>query len=89
LPVRAEVLLGCTRADILGHKQSQFLALDKRRARHGASVADAKDSNAFECDLICAGGATIPVEVHVTQLKLYERALVLRLCHEIAGHRPA
>jgi PAS domain S-box-containing protein len=87
---RAEVLLGCNRADILGHKQSQFLALDRRRARNGASVGDAaQDSNAFECDLICVGGATIPVEVHVTQLKLYEHALVLRLCHEIAGHRAA
>jgi PAS domain S-box-containing protein len=87
---RAEVLLGCIRADILGHKQSQFLALDQRRARTGASVADAaQDTNAFECDLICADGATIPVEVHVTQLKLYAHALVLRLCHEIAGHRSA
>jgi len=86
---RAEELLGCTRVDILGHKQSQFLELDKCRARNGASVADAQDSNAFECDLIRMGGATIPVEVHVTQLKLYEHALVLRLCHELTEPRLA
>ncbi|MGD1089539.1 MAG: response regulator [Verrucomicrobiota bacterium] len=86
---RAEVLLGCTRMDILGHNQSQFLALDKCRARNDASVAEAEDSNTVECDLIREGGTTIPVEVHITQFKLYEHALVLRLCHKIAGCRPA
>jgi PAS domain S-box-containing protein len=86
---RAEVMLGCPRTDILGHKQSQFLTLDRCDARGHASVTDAQDSNTFECDLIRVSGTTIPVEVHITRLKLYDHALILRLCHEVAAHRPA
>jgi hypothetical protein len=42
-------------------------------------------SNAFNSKLIRADGTTVPVEVRVTRLTLYDRPLVLRLCHEIIG----
>jgi PAS domain S-box-containing protein len=74
----AEALLGCTRAGILGRKESQFLALDPHTA--GGSESN---SAVFECDLLRANGSALRVSVHATHLKLYGRALVLRLCHEL------
>lgn len=73
----AEHLLRCSRAEILGHKEAQFLAFD--------------DENS--ADLPCSGAETIRpdgsrtgVNVHSTNLTLYGRKLVLRLCRE-AGQR--
>jgi PAS domain S-box-containing protein len=79
---RAEELLGCTRAEILGHKQSEFLALDKGRPRAGASEADAQATNTSECEMIRTNGDTVTVEVRATRLTLYGHALVLRVCHK-------
>jgi len=75
---RAEQLLGCTRGEILGHKHPQFLALD---AAHTQATV-------FESKIIRVDGTAVPVEVRATRLKLYDRALVLRLCHELAGRSP-
>lgn len=77
---RAEELLGCTRGQILGHKQSQILALEKA----GATKPAATD---FMCELIRGDGVRIPVNVRNTQLTLYGRPLILRLCQEIGGSR--
>ncbi|MBE0544410.1 MAG: response regulator [Verrucomicrobia bacterium] len=74
----AAALLGCTRAEILGHKVSQFLALDTPSfAGSGSNPA------VFKCDMLRANGTALAMSVHATQLKLYGRALVLRLCHEL------
>jgi PAS domain S-box-containing protein len=70
---RAEQMLGCTRAEILGRKHPQFLAL---------ALAPAP---VFETKMIRANGFAVPVEVRVTRLTLYDRALLLRLCHELTG----
>jgi PAS domain S-box-containing protein len=82
----AETLLGCTRADILGRKQTQFLVLDKAGPPLGAPGANAQAPAAFECELIRAGGETSPVEVRTTRLTLHGHALVLRLCHVAREH---
>jgi PAS domain S-box-containing protein len=82
---RAETLLGCSRAEILGRKQSQFLALDQTRPRGGETDAAAPTVAAFECDMIRKDGANVPAEVRATRLTLYGRALVLRLCRELGG----
>jgi PAS domain S-box-containing protein len=82
---RAEVVLGCTRGDILGRNQSQFLALDKVRGRSIESEPDAQAESPFECELIRVDGSTVPVVVSTTRLTLYGRPLILRLCHELAG----
>ena len=73
----AEVLLGCNRAEILGCKESRFLALDEVRSA-GAGL-----SPLFECNMVRANGTVLPVSMHTTHLKLYGRSLVLRLCHEL------
>src|SRR5450756_1154756 len=65
-------LLGCSRGEILGHKHTQFLVLGLA----------AGSSTAFNSKLIRPDGTTVPVEVRVTRLTLYDRPLVLRLCHE-------
>ena len=66
----AEMMLGCSRGDILGRRQSQFLSND--------SVEPT-----FASKMIRADGRAVPVEVRTTQLKLYGRPLVLRLCHSL------
>jgi PAS domain S-box-containing protein len=68
-------LLGCTRAEILGRKHTQFLAVD----------ADRTAGPVFKSKLTRADGTSVPVEVRVTKLTLYDRPLVLRLCHELTG----
>jgi PAS domain S-box-containing protein len=81
----AEILLGCPRAEILGHKQSQFLALDQARA----TEVGAKTPVSCECKMIRADGSSLPVEVRTTRLKLYDRPLLLRLCHDLSEVRRA
>lgn len=85
---RAEKLLGRTRGEIIGRKQSQFLALDAAHTHDGAPKPDAAAALAFECELIHADGSRIPVFVHATRLKLYSRPLVLRLCHALEEDKP-
>src|SRR6185436_1457882 len=58
----AEILLGCPRADILGHKQTQFLVLDDARPIE----AGIKTTVACECEMIRANGISLPVEVRAT-----------------------
>lgn len=74
----AEVLLGCPRAEILGHKESQFLALE-----FPPSAGAGSNSAVFECALVRANGTAVAVSGHATHLKLHGRALVLRLCREV------
>lgn len=74
----AETLLGCTRAEILGHKESEFLALGTP-----PSAGSGSNSAVFECDMVRANGTVRAVSVHATHLKLYGHAMVLRLCHEL------
>ena len=74
----AETLLGCTRAEILGHKESEFLALGTP-----PSAGSGSNSAVFECDMVRANGTVLGVSVHATHLKLYGHAMVLRLCHEL------
>jgi PAS domain S-box-containing protein len=83
---RAEAVLGCTRSGILGHKQSEFLTLDKAPIANGAPEANASVPVTFQCEMIRTDGTTVPVEVRATRLTLYERKLVLRLCRELAQH---
>lgn len=80
-----EVILGRSRGDILGRRQTDFLALDQARERAGAAALDVLTLSHFECDLIHANGARIPVSVHGTRLKLYGHSLVMWLCHELAA----
>ena len=85
----AEAMLGCARAEILGRKQSQFLAMNTAFIRAGASAMDAQKATVFECDLVRVDGEIIPVEVRATRILLYGRPLVLRLCHRLpAGREP-
>ena len=70
---RAETVLGCTRSQILGRKQSEFLALEK------AGAPGFVPATLF-CELLRPNGSPVPVEVRSTQLTLYSRPLVLRLC---------
>jgi len=71
----AEKLLRCSRADILGRRQSVFLMMGE------AAAATAKSSS--ESLIIAPDGTTVPVNVHLTHLTLYDRPLALRLCRTL------
>lgn len=81
---RAVELLGCAREEIVGCRQSEFLA--------GPGTIDlpAKTPVSTDTDylLLRVSGPPVPVDVRKTDLELYGRALVLRLCREIAAHQP-
>ena len=82
---RAETLLGRSRAQILGHKQSEFLAFNTSRAH---KLPDTKGLEELECDLIRADKGDLRVDARATRLALYGRALVLWLCHEVPNGTP-
>jgi PAS domain S-box-containing protein len=75
---RAEAMLGCGRANILGQKQSRFLAgLDKARAA---------ETTLFDSTVTSVGGNNLPVRVHATKLTIHSHPLVLWLCRELQAH---
>ena len=80
---RAETVLGCSRAEILGRKETRFLMLDKTSAPAAAGRQDTPTTTASECELICANGRTLLVELRSTRLTLYGTPLVLRLAHDL------
>lgn len=84
---KAEKMLGCHRSEILGRKQNEFLALDKVRPIAGTKESDAYYTIAFECLMNSRGGKPFWVEVRSTRLTLYDRPLVLRLCHDLRERR--
>ena len=75
----AETLLGCPRSEILGRKQSQFLALDG-----SATSPEAEQSDSCRCLMQPMEGRAFPVEVRTTRLTLYGRPLLLRLCQKLS-----
>jgi PAS domain-containing protein len=83
---RAETLLGLTRGDILGHKQSEFLSFNTvTRAR---ALPDTKGLQPLECDLVRADKGDLRVDARATRLALYGRTLILWLCHELTNGTP-
>ena len=73
----AQAMLGCTRSQILGHKQGQFLVLQEPSQPGGHETPAVSEGR-----MVCPDGGSIPVEVRATPLTLYDRPLVLRLCHK-------
>lgn len=71
---RAEVVLGCGRADILGRKQTQFLVLGQDQPHAGTH------DERLDCNLLRPDGITVPVEMYPTRLTSHGHRLVLMLC---------
>jgi PAS domain S-box-containing protein len=76
----AEKLLCCSRGEILGRKQSVFLMLGEPATTEAAKAAATSI-------LLTAEGGTVPVNVHITHLTLYDRSLALRLCRPLPHSR--
>lgn len=74
----AQTMLGCGRGEILGRKQTEFLTLENPQP-----AADGNDATVVICQMLRPDGSSFPVEVRSTQLTLYGRTLVLRLCHKL------
>ena len=74
----AQTMLGYSRAEILGRKQSQFLVLNG-----DPPPADAPVPIVSQGRLVRADGNSFAAEVRTTPLTLYGRALALRLCHKL------
>lgn len=84
---KAAQMTGCNRAQILGQKQKEFLALDSVRPVAGTKVSDAYYTIAFECQMTPKNGKSFWVEVRSTRLTLFNNPLVLRLCHDLRERR--
>jgi PAS domain-containing protein len=80
---RAEVLLGRTRAEIVGHNQSEFLS----SGRPGATPEDNQSVRPLEREFIRTQKGDLQVDARATRLTLYGRQLILWLCHEIKEMR--
>jgi PAS domain S-box-containing protein len=78
---RAEALLGRTRAEILGRKQSDFLSLKEANAQLDGNPLSS--TQPLECELIRADKGELSVDARATRLSLYGRPLILWLCHEV------
>ena len=74
----AQTMLGCTRSEILGHKESQFIALDEKEQR-----ARSDKAKSFQSQMKRTDGRIFRVEVRTSRLTLYGRTLLLRLCHKL------
>jgi PAS domain S-box-containing protein len=85
---RAETMLGCAPEEILGHKETRFLLLDRKAAPAAASGPETPATTATECGLVRANGQTIRVALRSTRLTLYGTPLVLRIAHDL-GDRAA
>ena len=84
---KAEQMIGCQRAEILGQRQQDFLALDAVRPVAGTKKSDAYYTIAFECQLTPKNGKPFWVEVRSTRLTLFNHPWVLRLCHDLRERR--
>ena len=84
---RAETMIGCHRSEILGRKQTDFLALEKLRPIAGTSGSEADCATAFECQLTPRSGNPFWVEVRSTRLVLFAHPLILQLCHDLRDRR--
>jgi PAS domain S-box-containing protein len=78
---RAEEMLGCFRAAILGRKQSVFLAPGESAPEADDFAAETQAAADSESQMIRNDGTVIPVRVHLTRLMLYGQSLILKLCH--------
>jgi len=76
-----QTALGCERADILGRPENQFLALASQE-----SDTAAESGGALRCLMSPVTGQAFPVELRTTQLTLYGRPLLLRLCRRLGGN---
>jgi len=74
----AQTMLGCTRGDILGRRESRFLDMAKPELE-----ANGEKISLLRAQMVHAAGHTFPVEVRTTRLTLYGRPLLLRLCQQI------
>ncbi|HEU6449536.1 MAG TPA: response regulator [Verrucomicrobiae bacterium] len=78
----AEKLLGRSRAEILGHKQSEFFAPAENKLPAGEKTMGDTQKEPLQCLLIRPDNSSVPVTVRGTEITLYHRPLVLWLCHE-------
>jgi PAS domain S-box-containing protein len=81
---RAEILLGFSRAEILGRNQFQFLLHDKANEA-GKRAAETPKSQPLECGWVQTKKGDVRVDARATKLSLYGRSMILWLCHEIPG----
>jgi PAS domain S-box-containing protein len=76
----AELLLGRTRAEILGCKYSRFLDVWE----NDESKANAPTVQPLRCETIQTDKGPRRVDARATKLSLYGRQLILWLCHEVS-----
>jgi PAS domain S-box-containing protein len=84
---QAEVLLGRSRAQILGTRENHLFWPRRERAEMPAFLSTGDGRPRFETNVLQAKGGIVPVDVSVSRLELYGRSLLLALFHDITGRR--
>jgi PAS domain S-box-containing protein len=80
---RAETLLGRSRAEIIGHNQSEFLSSGQLGTSQAGATPAKEKVRPLEREFIRTQKGDLRVDAHATRLTLYGRPLILWLCHEI------
>ena len=82
---RAETLLGRSRTQILGHHQSEFLSSGDPGDSHESAPEKKRKTRPLEREFIRTQQGDLRVDARATRLTLYDRPLILWLCHETRG----
>jgi PAS domain S-box-containing protein len=79
----AEVLLGRTRAEILGMRESQLYSSPRPDAQLPIGVR----GQGVESNILRKNGTIVPVHVSVSQFELYDRQVLLALIHDLTNRK--
>ncbi|MBV8377002.1 MAG: PAS domain S-box protein, partial [Verrucomicrobia bacterium] len=80
---QAEALLGRTRAEVLGMKESQLYSCQRP---HAQSAAGARGQS-IESNVVRKNGTIVPVHVSVSQFELHNRQVLLALIHDLTSRK--
>ena len=84
---QAEVLLGRSRAQILGTTENQLFWPQTERHAVPAVLSAGAGQHRFESNVLQTSGKVVPVYISVSDLELYGRTLLLALFHDITGRK--
>jgi PAS domain S-box-containing protein len=84
---QAEVLLGRSRAQILGTREDRLFWPRRERAGVPLLLSAGEGEPRFESNVLQTNGGVVPVSVSVSRLELYDRPLLLALFHDITARK--
>ena len=84
---QAEVLLGRPRAQILGLIENRLYSPQRERVKAPAMLSAGDGQHRFESNVLRKDGKIVPVSISVSELKLYDRHLLLTLFQDFTDRK--